>query len=119
MSTARTVNAGIRLMAAWKVVRRAASYSALNALLGQPAAQRLLPHAAAGRGLRDRRLGQERQNRLFAHGGGFGPVAERARFSGSSALVCAHLGGVGCFGGFTCDPRRGVRRAVSHNQMSA
>ena len=72
-------------------------------VLGQPAAQRGLPHGDAGRGLPDRRLGQQRQNGLLAHGRGFGAVAD----SGfrSSALVCARLGGV-----FTA-----IQAGVSHD----
>ena len=91
MSTAFAVNAGIRLMAAWKVARLAAWYSAWNAgVVAQPAAQRGLPHADAGRGLHDGRLGQERQDGSLAHGA----VSRRGRrgFSAhlrSSALVWA------------------------------
>ena len=55
-------------------------------ILGQPAAQRPLPNAAARGGVPDRRLGQERQNRLLAHGRGFGAVA-----GPGCPAICGHL----------------------------
>ena len=78
-------------------------------ILGQPAAQRRLPHAAAGRGLHDRRLGQERQNRLLAHGRGFGAVADSG-----FPLVCGRLGRGGIFTDMPC----GAGGSVSQSQAA-
>ena len=79
-------------------------------IVGQPAVERLVRNPAPGGGLPEARLGQERHDRLFAHGGCFSPVPDWLVFSG-------HLRTSGRsrpFEKFTCDPRRGVQREVSH-----
>ena len=76
MSTARAVRAGILWRSGFEGgVPRRLELGLERGVVGQPAAQRPLPNAAAGGGLPDRRLGQERHDRLRAYGPGLGAVA--------------------------------------------